>query len=455
MEMKPQDKAVSPSQAAHIVVLVASFGFFVILCSGVAAARSLGTVTLSPNSNYPRPAPCLFNTLTADQSDAFYDTNHATNTECYALVVSGCPLTALGESGTVANMTAFVAVTTPAGTPKGTIVLLSGDGGTSFFNFPSGGLNGLQGESYTSDYYNNGYITVQVAWASTWWDNTDEPPIKSILDEACRPASLLNYINAHYAYPLAPVCAQGHSAGAAAIGYSMAWYGADKGSGGYLQTALLTSGPALSDIQSGCAYTSPINSPPPQTVCGGGKCFGGAATQSWQDCLEYPEGGKSDCFSSPLSYPNLGLYDSAQSVSNKTISHTNLYYGEDNCNNYSGSGQTTTDLNAEWASMNLIAPGANFTYSHTFVYGYLCSGRDINPQNEDISNNTAAQGWSYQSLLTTSSQQPQNGFPTIYRIDGCTDPEMIWGPNSHAVGTVFTGFQQSESDMKTYCTVPH
>src|SRR5215472_3521525 len=234
----------------------------------------------------------------------------------------------------------------------------------------------------------------------------------------------------------------------------MAWYEADKGSGGYLQTVLLTSGPALSDIQSGCAYDVPTDSPPPTTVCGGGKCFGGAATQSWQDCLEYPEGGKSDCFSSSHLYPSLALYDSAGSVSHKTISFSNQFASENNCNNYSGSGQATTDLNSEWASMNLIAPGANFTYSHTFVYGYLCSGPDYDSSNENIPNNTAAQGWSYQSLLTT----PQtNSFPQVYRIDQCTDPEMIWGPFAIAVGTNGPqhGFQQSESDMKTYCTVPH
>ena len=106
--------------------------------------------------------------------------------------------------------------------------------------------------------------------------------------------------------------------------------------------------------------------------------------------------------------------------------------------------------------MSLIAAGANFTYSHTFVYGYLCHGRDLNPQNEDISNNSAAQGWSYQSLLTTSSGQ-QNSFPQIYRIDGCTDPEMIWGPNAIAIGTnpQKSGFYQSEHDMMNNCLNPH
>ena len=452
MESNPQANAAGLRHAGHLLLVAALCGFLVIVCSGVGhASRSLGTVTLSPNSNYPRPAPCLFSALTVDQFDAFYDQAHPTNTECYALVVSGCPLTAQGESGNLPSITAFVGVTTPSVgiTPKGTIVLFSADGGTSFFNFPNGGLNGLGTPSYVDDYYIANYITVQVAWASTWWDNTDNPPIKSILDEACRPATLLNYINGHYANSQFPMCAQGHSGGAAAIGYSMAWYGADKGSGGSLQTALLTSGPALSDIQSGCKYP---NGPAPSTVCGSGKCVGGASTQSWQSCLEYPEGGKSDCFSSPLPYPNLGLYDAGMSLSQKTIGTGNQYSTENNCNNYSGSGIATTDLNSEWASMSLIASGANFTYSHTYVYGYLCSGRDLNPQNEDISNNTAAQGWSYQSLLTT----PQtNSFPTIYRINGCTDPEMIWGQNAIAVGTPNSGFAQSESDMMNNCKIAH
>ena len=46
-----------------------------------------------------------------------------------------------------------------------TAVLLDGDGGTSFFNFPGNGT------SYVADYYSHGFTTVQVAWADAWNDN--------------------------------------------------------------------------------------------------------------------------------------------------------------------------------------------------------------------------------------------------------------------------------------------
>jgi hypothetical protein len=346
------------------------------------------------------------------------------------------------------DLTAYVAVSTPAGTLKGTIVLLSGDGGTSFFNFPNGGSSGLGTPSYVNDYYHAGYRTVQVAWSYFLWENTNEPPIYSIMDEACRPATLLNYFGTHFVQSGTPMCAQGHSAGAAALGYSMAWYGADRASGGYLDTVLLTAGPALSDIQSGCEYP---NGPGSQTVCSGGKCVGGGSTSSWPRCLQYANE-QQDCLGN--AYQHIAQYDAAQSVSRHTISSHNPNIIENNCNNYQNNGQTTDLLNSEWGSMNLIAVGANFGYSHTFVFGYLCSGPAFDGSGNLLSNNSSAQGWSYQSLLTTSSLQ-QNSFPAIYRIDSCAGSEMIWASGSSAVGTTQSGFHQSENDMMGQCKVPH
>lgn len=163
------------------------------------AAQTLGSVN-EPGAIHQ--APCNFGTLQGD--DAFYDTAHPSNTSCHTVVVSNCPY-----QGSATQMLppvgAFVAVTVqPAGTtPLGTIILFSGAGGTSFFNFPYGGSNGLQGESYVKDYYNNPghYTTVQVAWASPWEDNSLDPPIKSVKDEGCRPATLLKYIYDNYAQP--------------------------------------------------------------------------------------------------------------------------------------------------------------------------------------------------------------------------------------------------------------
>jgi hypothetical protein len=142
------------------------------------------------------------------------------------------------------------------------------------------------------------------------------------------------------------------------------------------------------------------------------------------------------------------------SVSRHTISPHNPHVNENNCNNYWDDGTGTTDLDPEWGSMNLIAPGANFNYPHTFVYGYLCSGPAFDGSGNLLSNNSSAQGWSYQNLLTTASGQ-SSSFPQIYRIDGCGGSEMIWVSGATAVGTSHSGFTQSETDMITNCQNPH
>src|SRR2546423_15724395 len=52
-------------------------------------------------------------------------------------------------------------------------------------------------------------------------------------------------------------CAQGSSAGSAAIAYALAWYGAGDSTvqnGGYLDNVELLAGPPLSDIYEGCEY---------------------------------------------------------------------------------------------------------------------------------------------------------------------------------------------------------
>jgi hypothetical protein len=94
------------------------------------------------------------------------------------------------------------------------------------------------------DYYYNGanpYTVAQVAWLSNWNDNSSDQHIKSLVDEACRPHYLMKYINDNLSQG-GPTCAQGHSGGAAAIAYSLAFYGADRHTGGYLDTVLFTSG---------------------------------------------------------------------------------------------------------------------------------------------------------------------------------------------------------------------
>src|SRR2546423_14143085 len=79
-------------------------------------------------------------------------------------------------------------------------------------------------------------------------------------------------------------CAQGSSAGSAAIAYALAWYGAGDSTvqnGGYLDNVELLAGPPLSDIYEGCEY--PRDGA--VTVCG----TGGVAA-----CARGPPGWLSD-----------------------------------------------------------------------------------------------------------------------------------------------------------------
>ncbi len=133
-----------------------------------------------------------------------------------------------------------------------------------------------------------------------------------------------------------------------------------------------------------------------------------------------------------------------------TIGPTNAYSSENNCNNYTNNGTYTPDLDPVWAGMSLVGSGANYTYSQTYVFGFLCYGRNFDSNGNDTSNNSAGQGWAYLSLLST----PQaNSFPTVYRVNGCSDPEMIWGPSATAVGTspLMSGFAASEGVMIDNC----
>jgi hypothetical protein len=117
-------------------------------------------------------------------------------------------------------------ITPPSGA-NGTIVFFSGSDGTD-----------VPGDEYVQEYNNAGYQTVQVIWSSpsipsTPWQvaGTGIPPTE-IKTSACRPASLLAYILGNNGiFEGGGKCAQGSSAGSAAVAYSLAEYGA----GGYLK----------------------------------------------------------------------------------------------------------------------------------------------------------------------------------------------------------------------------
>lgn len=405
---------------------------------------------------------CAFPTT---PNQPFYNTTTWSLTTCYVLGVRDCPYQGSSSVG-IHDIEAAVAVTNvPTGTTsKGLIILLSGDGGTNFFNFPHGGDTGVAGESYAGDYYHSGvnpsYTVAQVAWLSRWNDNSNDPPIKSLVDEACRPYYLMKYINDNFSQA-GPTCAQGHSGGASEIAYSLAFYGADRHSGGYLDTVLFTSGPPESDIKAGCQYPQ-SGGGPPINVCSGSKCVG--AISSWPDCLQYPNG-NNDCNNPYNTYENTQTYQTAQAVSHDTIGYPSS--SANNCNNYTGTGTSTSAYDLTWADMSLVTgttAHGNASYPNTFVYAYLCTGPHLIDQDPlvdgssgyiNLSNDSAAQGWSYLNLVSTSTGQ-LGGVPQIYGVDYCADPEMIWVTGAVALGTGgVAAFTRSEQDMANNCQNPH
>lgn len=165
-----------------------------------------------------------------------------------ATCLSGAPAGATCRSIQVScsgipDLNATLGTTLPSGTPKGTILLVSGHGGTTFFD-----------SGFANTYLTDGYRVVQLAWASDWED-TGGVGLKSA---ACRPATVFKsvFTTVHKGSRTAGFCGQGTSGGGAALAYSLVHYGiAD-----YFDYVVIAAGPGVSRMDYGCdkpLYTGP------------------------------------------------------------------------------------------------------------------------------------------------------------------------------------------------------
>lgn len=287
----------------HLLVAVSIFGVFLATGFAQRAALPLGSAGV-PSQLTACPA------------------GFQPGSTCFETTVA-CPDTA--------DIQATFGVAVPAGIPRGTIVLLSGAGGTG----PGMG-------NYSGNYRRNGFRVVQAAWATNWEDTGIAG--KSIKAAACRAATLLNYIDQNIYDGNGGMCAQGFSAGSAQIAYSLADYGA----GNFLDKVELLSGPVFSDIAAGCE----VPLAPPVTVCSPGQF--GCNGAPWMDKPQYPGG-----------------------ISKFVSALTGL-----GCQS---SGMTSGKENSQWKAMSIVdgTLDSNFHYPQTAVAGWLCSNG---------LNNSAAQG---------------------------------------------------------------
>jgi hypothetical protein len=222
---------------------------------------------------------------------------------CQHLIIHGC--------AKAIDLGVTIGMLTPA-VPKSTIVLFTGSTGTR----PTGG-------AFATDYLKSGYRVVDVAWdakpASGWEDtgiNSHEPA--NLLTGACRPATLLNYLEKQF--PSAPFCAQGSSAGSSAIAFAVAEYGVTPP-----DAVEFIPGPVMSKVDFGCNTGSP-------TV------------------LVNPSDG--------LQYDNNPQYVNQFATA---ISH------------FTGQPCPASVQNLALSSQDIVQAGANLSWPHTFVGQWTCN----------------------------------------------------------------------------------
>jgi hypothetical protein len=339
---------------------------------------------------------------------------------CYNTTISNCSNHGFaGDPSSIAPLGATIAVSTPPNWNGSTIFMHNGSDGRDYFTQPEAS------NSYAGDYYNNGFQVVQMIWVGQGWQNAPGEAVQVLKYEACRPATLLNavYQNIHGgASAPGAMCAQGHSAGSAAMAYSLAWYGA----AGYLADVVLTSGPVYANVEAGCQYPyaqqfeNPIEvCPPTQFGCVDG------AEGGWLDAPQYVAAGADG--------------DAAKAVAGYTISGAN-------CNNWSTSGQgTTATQNKDWGGMSVVSSGASYAYPATRLYAFLCATSSTGQQN-----NSAAQGQLFYQNFTSTQHPLDYG---VYRVDSCMGDEMIWYGTAPGVNNE-SAYTLSEQDMIMGCVSP-
>jgi hypothetical protein len=364
-------------------VLVAALCVF--LCAASARAQNplpLGTITKIVNH-----ADC-----TVNGSNPLMEPG----TTCYALTVD-CS----NVDPNLMPLVGTIAVSTPAN-QKGTIFMQAGGAGDAYLD------DGAVGEPYAKAYYDAGFQIVQIAWQSAWQSSySNNPPLEPLVYSSCRTATVLSHVYMHFHQTGTAMCAQGHSAGSAAVAYSLSTYG----SFSYLDNVLLTSGPVYADVQEGCQYRNVVTS---VTLCSGG--IGCDANTPWMDFPQY------------VNMPDVGKkVSAAQAVAGYTIPGSN-------CNNWNKTGTPTTNpQNTDWKNMSVTSPIAVYNYPLTSV----------------------AQEWLfYQNLAPIGSGMVKDLL--VHRIDDCTGDEMIWGVDAVDNGeSGMSGFVVSMNDMIASCMNNH
>jgi len=424
MESRVFASAILPSGRGRGIFRVVMAVFVLIT---IALAMMLNGCGGSSSTSSPPPptTPTVVTGAVTPCNSDFYS-NSTIPAVCYSANLAGCP--------NASNLNFTYSYDIPA-SPVGTVVFFPGGKGTN--------ANGDQ--TFAGYYFGLGYGIVQLEWADDWelttipaqytGDNNSTTYTANIQVAACREATFLNFVfntNNTTLYNGGGRCAQGESAGSAAIAYALAFYGA----GNYLDAVELKSGPPLADIEQGCE----VPNAPAVTVCGqnDGQQYGcQPGTSPWTLSPTYDQ--------------------QAITVQSWTNDST--------C---AGSAPTSTTSNQAWLQQSVVNDGTNnpvYSYPKTAMTAWLCQtiyqqnlctggnqyGQGGTPVN-NCPNNSSSQGQIYYAKLTSDPNNLPQSHYAIYAVQNCDGAEEVNGPDATvaALGGI-SGTSAIENDMIMWC----
>jgi uncharacterized protein YjdB len=335
----PQDltESVTWSSSEPNVAAVSSSGSATSLTSGQTNIEaSIGSVTALANLMVVSPDPLG----TANGTAITCEGNTLNNGTCYAVTIS-CPNTV--------DLTGYLMVNYPVGTPSGTVLFSTGANGTYAY-----GHYYTYGTMILNNILEGGFTVVQISWGEPF---TNQQPYGwqtgpgGIRAVACRYATLAQWIytNIHLANTAAPFCGTGNSGATEPIGESLAHYG----QGSIFAMVEETSGPvfARQDWACDCPATNAVS------PCGvyGNFCLGAVSAEDFVD----------PAYALPVS------------CSYEILNHSNIY-------------------DTIFYNDSVVAPDSVFAYPNTFVnflYGSLDSAPPTN------------QGHTWASAITSSKAE--------------------------------------------------
>src|SRR3954468_627362 len=236
---------------------------------------------------------------------------------CLSGVIQGASCRSVNVSCPgISDLTVTLSEAFPKVTAKGTIILVSGHGGTAFFN-----------SGFANRYLIDGFRVVQLAWTTDWEDTGGI----GLTSASCRGATVFKYVfdNVQGGDRSTGFCAQGTSGGGAAIAYSLSRYRLSD----YVDYVVIAAGPGVSRLDYGCDKS--LYTGPPLNLC-------------------------SKLTDAPYAFTSGGKVNGWENTTSCDVKNP-----------------LQSDID-KWAADSIVTTGANFSYPKTSMSWFMCVTPAVN-----------------------------------------------------------------------------